>query len=118
MDDELVATGRFARLVTRGRRTGLPRPVTVGFVERPGGALDVAGRAGAYWGENLIADPRCRVTVAGRTWEAIAEPLEGTAFAAAIRDQILRYGTPAELLGRGPAFRLRPAATADEEARR
>lgn len=109
MNDELVAHGRYARLVTTGRRSGLPRAVTVGFVERTGGAVDVAARPGAQWAENLFETPTCTVTIAARTWEAIAEPLDGAEFARAIRDQILRYGTPAEALGLGAAFRLRPA---------
>jgi hypothetical protein len=34
--------------------------------------------------------------------------------AAAIRDLILRYGTPSERLGAGPVFRLRPSAAGPE----
>ena len=108
MDDELVAFGKYARLETKGRITGLPRVVTVGFVEEPDGSLLVAARPGAHWAENLFDDPHCRVTVGERTWNAVAEVLEGPAFARAIREQILRYGTPAETLGHGLAFRLRP----------
>jgi deazaflavin-dependent oxidoreductase (nitroreductase family) len=114
MDDDLVATGRYARLVTRGRRTGLPRTVTVGFVEEAGGSILVAARAGSDWGANLLGDPLCRVTVGDRSWSALAEPLERGAFAAAIRELILRYGTPAEKLGAGPAFRLAPATDIEE----
>ena len=108
MDDELVAFGKYARLETTGRVTGLPRFVTVGFVEEPDGSIVVAARPGAHWAENLFDEPRCRVTVGERTWNALAEVLEGPAFAMAIREEILRYGTPAETLGHGPAFRLRP----------
>jgi deazaflavin-dependent oxidoreductase (nitroreductase family) len=108
MDDELVAGGRYARLVTTGRRSGLPRAVTVGFVERADGSLDVAARPGAGWAENLLDHPACTVTIGDRSWPAVAEPLDGPELAAAIRDQILRYGTPAESLGLGYAFRLRP----------
>ena len=111
MDDELVAFGKYARLETTGRITGLPRVVTIGFVEEPDGSILVAARPGAHWAENLIEHPHCRVTVGERTWNAAAEILEGRAFALAIREQILRYGTPAEALGNGPAFRLRPVAT-------
>jgi len=111
MDDELVAAGRYARIETRGRRTGLPRAVTVGFVEEPDGSLLVAARPGAAWAENLLDEPRCRVAVGGRSWVARAEPLDGAEFERAIREQILRYGTPAEALGLGPAFRLRPTST-------
>ena len=60
----------------------------------------------ADWARNLEADPSCRVSVAGRSWDAVAEPLHGPSFAAAIAALILKYGTPAERLGAGPAFRL------------
>jgi deazaflavin-dependent oxidoreductase (nitroreductase family) len=110
MEDELVAAGRFARLETRGRVTGLSRVVTIGFVEERDGAILLAARAGAHWADNLLADPRCLVTVGERSWPAVAEELEGVEFARAIREHILRYGTPAEMLGHGPAFRVRPVA--------
>ena len=110
MDDELVAFGKYARLETTGRITGMRRVVTVGFVQEPDGSILVAARPGAHWAENLFEEPRCRVTVGERTWNAVAEPLEGPAFALAIREQILRYGTPAETLGHGLAFRLRALA--------
>jgi len=115
MDDDLVASGRYARLETRGRRTGRPRNVTVGFVEEAGGMLLVAARPGGQWADNLLDDPGCRVTVGDRTWTARAEPLEGVEFAATIRELILRYGTPAEKLGGGPAFRLRPESAIGDD---
>jgi len=37
----------------------------------------------------------------------VAEPLDGAERNVAITALILKYGTPAERLGRGPAFRLR-----------
>ena len=83
--------------------------VTIGFVEDSDGTVLIAARAGAHWADNLLDDPRCVVTVAGRSWPAVAEELEGPAFARAIREHILRYGTPAETLGHGPAFRIHPA---------
>ncbi len=108
MDDDLVAAGRFARIETIGRRSGQPRTVTVGFVEDADGAILVAARNRADWAENLLDEPHCRVTIGDRTWDALAEPLSGADFGTAIRGSILRYGTPAETLGSGPAFRLRP----------
>ena len=110
MEDELVAAGRYARLETRGRVTGLPRVVTIGFVEEADGSLLIAARPGAHWAENLFEDPRCRVTVGEQSWDAIAEVLDGPDFGLVIREQILRYGTPAEALGHGLAFRLRSIA--------
>jgi hypothetical protein len=72
-----------------------------------GSLLVAAGDPDADWARNLEADPACTVTVGERTWTAIAEPLERDEVARAVRELILRYGTPAERLGRGPAFRLR-----------
>jgi deazaflavin-dependent oxidoreductase (nitroreductase family) len=108
MDDAMVGHGRVMRIETRGRRSGERRSATIGFVERPDGTFLVAATLGSHWGENLLADPACRVTVGERSFEAIAEQLEGAEHAAAIRELILRYGTPSEGLGRGPSFRLVP----------
>lgn len=83
--------------------------VAVGFVEEPDGSLLVAaGDPDAGWARNLESEPRCRVTIGDRSWEAVAELLDRTEAARAVTEIILRYGTPAERLGRGPAFRLRP----------
>jgi deazaflavin-dependent oxidoreductase (nitroreductase family) len=113
MEAELVASGRFARIETHGSRTGLSRAVTIGFVDDElvaGAILVAAGGVETAWAANLLADPACRVELADRTFPAIAEPLEPAEHARAIRDLILRYGTPAESLGRGTSFRLRPVA--------
>lgn len=111
MDDDLVAWGRYLRLETRGRITGRAAAAVVGFVERPDGTLVVAaGDPDAHWALNLLHDPVCRVTVGDRSFAAVARLLDGPEHAGAIRDLILRYGTPAESLGSGPAFELRPAA--------
>lgn len=112
MEDDLVAWGRYLRIETRGRRTGRPVSAVVGFVERPDGTLVVAaGSPDAHWGLNLLHDPRCRVTLGERSFEARATPLEEAGHAGAIRDLILRYGTPAESLGAGPAFELSPVSS-------
>lgn len=112
MEDELVASGRFVRIETHGERSGLVRPVTVGFADDIGGAsgsiLVAAGSDDAAWARNLLADPFCRVTVGERSFEAMAEPLGPADHARAVRELILRYGTSAEGLGHGPSFRLRP----------
>ena len=105
----MVAWGHAARIRTRGRRSGLARQVVVGFVDdEDGSVLVAAGDESAAWALNLLSDPACRVTIADRSFEAVAEPLEGAAHAAAVRELILRGGTPAEGLGHGPSFRLRP----------
>jgi deazaflavin-dependent oxidoreductase (nitroreductase family) len=111
MEDVLVTSGRFVRIEARGSRSGLDRAVTVGFVDDVdgSGAILVAATApDASWARNLLAGPACHVRVGDRSFDAIAEPLDRAAHARAVRDLILRYGTPAEGLGHGPSFRLRP----------
>lgn len=107
----LVAAGRALRLETRGRNTGRAAEAVLGFVREPDGSLLVAaGDAAAAWAANLDAEPRCRVTIGELTAEYDAELLDGTERVHAIRELILRGGTPAERLGFGPAYRLRPTA--------
>lgn len=110
MEDELVASGRFVRIEMRGSRSGLVRAVTIGFVddEMVPGSLLVAAGVETAWAGNLLADPACRVRTGDRAFDAVAEPLDKADHVRAIRGLILRYGTPAEGLGRGPSFRLRP----------
>lgn len=112
MEDDLVASGRFVRIRAVGGRTGTFRSVTVGFVDDedgpPGSVLVAAGTQESAWARNLLANPVCRVEVGDRAFEAVAELLKPTDHARAIRALILRYGTPAEGLGRGQSFRLRP----------
>jgi hypothetical protein len=81
----------------------------VGFIEEPDGSLLVAaGEPDADWALNLLLSPEARVTVADRTWPVTAEPLDEAGHARAVRELILRYGTPAERLGAGASFLLRP----------
>jgi deazaflavin-dependent oxidoreductase (nitroreductase family) len=108
MEDELVASGRFVRIETRGTGTGRVHPVTVGFVDDGPSVLVAAGSGGTVWARNLLADPACHVRIGERSFAAVAEPLDDRDHARAIRELILRYGTPAESLGNGPSFRLRP----------
>ncbi|MBI2777572.1 MAG: nitroreductase family deazaflavin-dependent oxidoreductase [Chloroflexi bacterium] len=107
--EQLAGWGTVVRIESRGRRSGRPAAVAVGFIEEPDGSLVVAaGDPNAAWARNLDADPACRVTLGERTWDAVAEPLDAAATARAVTQLILRYGTPAERLGRGPGYRLRP----------
>jgi deazaflavin-dependent oxidoreductase (nitroreductase family) len=82
----------------------------VGYVDEPDGTLLVAaGSPDADWALNLEADPSCSVSIGGRSWQATAESVGDADRGRAVRELILRYGTPAERLGLGPVFRLRPA---------
>jgi deazaflavin-dependent oxidoreductase (nitroreductase family) len=107
---QLAAWGKVAIVETRGRRTGAAARAAVGFIEEPDGSLLVAaGDPEADWAFNLDAHPGCRVTIGEAVTERVAEPLDPAETNATIAGLILRYGTPAERLGRGPAFRLRLA---------
>ena len=113
--DQLAGWGVVAIVETRGRNTGRPARAAVGFVAEDDGALLVAaGEADADWALNLEAEPRCIVTIGERSGRFRAEPLVGADRNAAIAGLILRYGTPAEGLGRGPVFRLRPIVGDDK----
>jgi hypothetical protein len=48
------------------------------------------------------------VEIGDRRFAAVANVLDRAEHARAIAGLILRYGTPAERLGRGPSFRLVP----------
>ncbi len=89
----------------------------VGFVEESDGSLLVAaGEPDADWALNILEAPGARVTVGERSWRVTAEPLDDRDHARAVRELILRYGTPAERLGAGPSFRLRPAPDSGTQA--
>jgi len=109
MERELVALGRVALLVTRGRISGEPREVAVGQVDEPDGSVLVAANAPrSAWARNLLADPHVIVEIGERTFPAVAEELDRTDHGRAVSSLILRYGTPSEGLGTGPSFRLVP----------
>jgi deazaflavin-dependent oxidoreductase (nitroreductase family) len=112
LGDQLARWGKVIRLETRGRTSGRPVEVALGYVQDPDGSILVAaGSPEADWARNLDADARCRVVVGEESWpDAVAEPLDGPQAQRAVRELILKYGTPAERLGRGPVYRLRPTA--------
>lgn len=83
----------------------------MGFLDAADGSICVAaGEPDADWARNLEEDPHARVTIGERAFDAIAERLEGRAAADTVVALILKYGTTAERLGRGPVFRLLPTA--------
>lgn len=104
---ELADWGKVVMLGTHGRVTGEPALAAVGFVEAADGSLLVAaGDANSDWARNLAMDPRVTVTIEGATRPFVASELHGALRDSAVVALILKYGTPAERLGRGPAFRL------------
>ena len=109
LGEQLAGWGKVIRLETRGRVSGRPVEVALGYLEEPDGTLLVAaGSADADWARNLEADPRCAVRLGKDSWPAQAEAVDRPDASRAVRELILRYGTPAERLGLGPVFRLRP----------
>jgi deazaflavin-dependent oxidoreductase (nitroreductase family) len=110
--EQLAEWGTVAIIETRGHRSGEPARAAVGYVQDVDGSLVVAaGRPEAAWARNLLADPSCVVTIGDTTAACLAEELTGAERNGAVASLILRYGTPAEGLGRGPAFRLRRVVT-------
>lgn len=96
--------------------SGRPVEVAAGYLEDDDDILVAAGSADSDWARNLAADPACRVRLAEDAWPAVAEPLEGPEAGRVVRDLILKYGTPAERLGRGPVFRLRRVVDSSQGA--
>ena len=110
LGEQLAGWGKVLRLETRGRVSGRAIEVAVGYVEELDGSfLVAAGTPETAWARNLDAEPACGLVVGeGGLRAAIAEPLAGPEANRAVRELILKYGTPAERLGTGPAYRLRP----------
>jgi deazaflavin-dependent oxidoreductase (nitroreductase family) len=109
--EQLAAWGKVVMLELIGRVSGRTVRTAVGFVDEPDGSLLVAaGSPQAAWAANLVANPACWGTIGDVRRAYRAEEIEGADRARAIRELILKYGTPAESLGAGPAFRLRPTA--------
>jgi deazaflavin-dependent oxidoreductase (nitroreductase family) len=108
--EQLVGWEKAVAIETRGRVTGGAVVAAVGFVEEPDGSLLVAASdPGAHWAANLRAEPRCMGRIGMQREAYVAEELDDAAKARAVTGLILKYGTPAERLGAGPAFRLRLA---------
>jgi hypothetical protein len=78
----------------------------VGFVEDGADLLIAAGTESTDWALNLRANPRCTVTIEDRTADYTATEVDDDRRGLAVVALILKYGTPAERLGRGPVFRL------------
>jgi hypothetical protein len=84
----------------------------VGYVAEPdGSALVAAGGPDTHWALNLLENPSATLRIGERSTPVVAEPLDRVEHGRAIRELVLKYGTPAETLGNGPSFRLRPVET-------
>jgi deazaflavin-dependent oxidoreductase (nitroreductase family) len=105
----MAASGDVAVIEAPGRRSGQTRSTAVGYVREPDGSLLVAASADhTDWARNIEAAGRCRVTIAGVSQEYDVRRLPDDERGPVVVALILRYGTPAERLGAGPAFRLTP----------
>lgn len=108
---QLAEWGKVALLETRGRVSGKAVRSAVGFVEEPDGSLLVsAGTEDADWALNLRHTPVVTATLGDSSAAYEAVELTGDERNQVVTQLILKYGTPAERLGRGPAFRLRRRA--------
>ncbi len=77
-----VEFARLAVLTTRGRRTGRPHTVAVGYARDPDGhpllfASSNAAPRDPDWYRNIEADPRVHIEITGAEWDAEAETLTG-----------------------------------------
>ena len=107
VEADLTAWGKTIVLETVGRASGRARRVTLGFIEDGHEAILVAASDDTtQWALNLVAEPHCHIERDGsrRAGRAVSLP-EGERNAVIAR-LILKYGTPSERLGRGPAFRV------------
>ncbi len=105
----MADTGDVAVIEVPGRRTGRIHRTGVGYVREPDGALLVAASTDhTDWARNIEAAGRCRVLVGANDAEYDVQRLPDAERGPVVVALILRYGTPAERLGAGPAFRLIP----------
>jgi deazaflavin-dependent oxidoreductase (nitroreductase family) len=109
MEQELADWGKAIVLETTGRRSRLPRRVTIGFADSGDALLVAASSESTHWARNLEAEADCHVELRGVRSRWRAQRLTGPEAEAAVVALILKYGTPAERLSGGPAFRLSPA---------
>jgi len=66
----------YLYLTTTGRRSGLPREIEIWFTEHEGSFYVIAEhRERAQWVRNIQADPRVRVRVGDRVFDATARSL-------------------------------------------
>ena len=87
----------------------------MGYVEEPDGSILVAASSPeTHWALNLLNDPACSFSIGGLVTPAVADELDRADHVRVIRELVLRYGTPAEKLGAGPTFRLRPVTASED----
>lgn len=95
-------TEQYLYLTTTGRKTGLPREIEIWFVEDDNKFYILAEhREQTHWVKNIRANPRVRVRIGARTFDATARVLDANADRATfVRAQQLerdKYGWDAGL---------------------
>src|SRR5690242_304861 len=68
---------RLLLLTTRGRKSGKPYTIPLGYQPDGDRFIIIAGSANPDWYRNLVADPKVKIEVGTETFEAIATPLSG-----------------------------------------
>jgi deazaflavin-dependent oxidoreductase (nitroreductase family) len=63
---------QYLYLTTRGRKSGLPREIEIWFTQRIGNFYVIAEYPTSNWVQNLLADPKAEVRVAGQSFAAEA----------------------------------------------
>jgi deazaflavin-dependent oxidoreductase (nitroreductase family) len=63
---------QYLYLTTRGRRSGEPREIEIWFTERDGCLYLIAEYDSSNWVQNLLADPKVQVRLAGKSFHALA----------------------------------------------
>ena len=76
---------QFLYLTTTGRTSGLPHEIEIWFVEAVGKYYILAEFAHSHWVQNIAKNPRVRVRVGDRKFEATARALDSERDTAAWR---------------------------------
>jgi deazaflavin-dependent oxidoreductase (nitroreductase family) len=105
----MADAGDVAVIEVPGRRTGRIQRTGVGYIREPDGSLLVAASTDhTDWARNIEAAGTCRVLIGPTSGVFDVRRLPDDERGPVVVALILRYGTPAERLGAGPAYRLIP----------
>jgi deazaflavin-dependent oxidoreductase (nitroreductase family) len=105
----MADAGDVAVIEVPGRRTGRIQRTGVGYIREPDGSLLVAASTDhTDWARNIEAAGTCRVLIGATSGAFDVRRLPDDERGPVVVALILRYGTPAERLGAGPAYRLIP----------
>ena len=80
------------RLITRGRRSGEPREVTIWFALGPGTVYLTGSASHPHWCKNVAATPEVSLVIGGERLSGTARVIEDLAEGEAIRQRFMdRY---------------------------